>query len=513
MRVVFTYLLLGFLCPAFAQAPTWELKGGNTLNYKIDETRRINTDSDGESIYTYFFANMNEFHSNRYDIETLSLKGTLDYEQKGTKYRFNSTISIGTKVIAVFHAWDKPNKQYLFEFRQVNGDQIDTEIAFTFSAPIKKPMLATTMTIGLINSPNDQFHLAYTTDHSYLIEEKAKGEVLFTGLLINNEGSQVTRTAKMEQASATMKLLGTGVDDDGSFFLLYKAFDDKVKNKDGGEINFDIYLYTVSADGKTQSIKIPANGHYLKDYPTAILRNGKVAISGFFVTGDDNYREAVINGVFSIQVDVASNTIAHQAFNKWNVTLLKEAGFDDTYLKKGFLKSFEFSDIIPAKKGGFYYLGERLDYNQVMVGGVKQFKTENNDLVVGYCDGNGQHQWVQRIKKVQKSATISTPNVFSAHGFESGGNLHIIYNDNSQNVAGTYGKSTVAYKSGVNMSTNIRVASFDTNTGAVSYSNLTNGTNYAAMINSITPLPGNKLLIPLTATNNKTLKLTTLQLE
>jgi hypothetical protein len=206
---------------------------------------------------------------------------------------------------------------------------------------------------------------------------------------------------------------------------------------------------------KATTIELSLGENFVTDLAATSLDNGDYICAGMY---SKNGSEA--NGSFYALMDGATGTLKTKSLKEFSVEFLTQ-GLSDRRKKKveerlkkdketGILTSYDIHDIIRRLDGGCVLIAEQywLETTQYYDSSTKMWRTSyihhNEDIIVINIDPKGNIEWAKKIAKWQ--ITGGGALVFFSYAVQVvGDKIHIIYNDDKDNVDAVKDKDLDAY--------------------------------------------------------------------
>jgi len=246
--------------------------------------------------------------------------------------------------------------------------------------------------------------------------------------------------------------------DDGSVYLTGKLYNEKVKNKVRGQVNYKYMILSYKNNGEDfKEYEMSLGDKFITDVKIAVLNNGDIACAGFY-SDRGTYS---MKGSCYLRIDGSTGSILHTSTNEFGIDFLtqnlterqeKKVKKKEAKGKNIELFDYDLDNLIIRDDGGVVLIGEQYFVRVVTTttttanGGTTtrtDYHYYYNDIVVVNINPDGDIEWTQKIAKRQHS--VNDGGYFSSYALMVyKDKLYFFFNDNPRNLSYT-GSGKVYY--------------------------------------------------------------------
>ncbi len=233
------------------------------------------------------------------------------------------------------------------------------------------------------------------------------------------------------------------VDDDGNFYVLGKLFNEKVKNRVKGHVNFMYHLIAFADHGTSKiDYEIKLADNYITDITIDKNDNDDIVCAGFY----SKKGMASIDGSFFLTLDPISKSIKASNQKEFDIEFMteymtegqekrakkrEEKGKDDE------MYEYDLHSLVKRSDGGVMLVGEQfvIRVESYRCGNSTCYRTRYyyNDIIVVNIDPAGKIEWAKKIPKRQMS--VNDGGFYSSYAMAVTENkIAFIYNDHRDNL-------------------------------------------------------------------------------
>ncbi len=235
--------------------------------------------------------------------------------------------------------------------------------------------------------------------------------------------------------------------DEGTVSILGKKFNEKLKEKKNGKVNytFEAFVYTKENNGQQKTISLNATT-YMTDVRLFSSKTNALNIIGFY---GETAQQDVAKGVFTMTLDKEMN---NTGIDQKPFTAEFLATFSRKSKRKKEIYQFDIKTVTESEDGNIKVVAEQsftlVERNQGANGSSYTITTDYDmDMMVLGLDKNLKiSNKMQKISKEQETVASMqsfysmTPNIHSYVAYKNGNDLYLLYNDNIKNKDFIYSK-------------------------------------------------------------------------
>ena len=404
--IVFVMLTLA----SFAQKIPFQIKKSEVFKDEYKNSSIVLAENDGNDgviiVRSYLggaFSDGFGYYFEHYD-SNLKLIKEFEYELKYSKaVKQSSVLGLildGQNINIIDFIYEKDQKAYIcssmtsnindFNFKQkelfrINSEQIK-QFGFFSTAGFDGDSGANM----IVNEDKTAF--AITVD---IKDKETETHKLY--LFDKNLDKKIDHTFKRNIKDKKFRYENIEISNDGSLFLLGKAYtEDKKKKKEGGKYQFELVRVTSDSE-KIQTFD--TNEHFAASLKV-ILNEGKLSCIGFYSDRNDNR----FKGISYFLLDPTTLEIQKSKFNTFTEQFMIDKYGKD---KDKELKNLSFRKIITSANGDILFNAEEFyitsHYVGTQYGGYWRYVYHYDDIVSARLNSSGEIVWARNINKRQST--------------------------------------------------------------------------------------------------------------
>lgn len=241
------------------------------------------------------------------------------------------------------------------------------------------------------------------------------------------------------------------IGDDGSVYLTGKLYNEKVKEKVRGQVNYKYVILSYKNNGEDfKEYEMDIEDKFITDVKIAALTNGDIACAGFY-SDKGSYS---MKGSCYLRIDGATGNILHTSTSEFGIDFLtqnltekqeKKVKKKEAKGKSVELFNYDLDNLIIRSDGGVVLVGEQYYVRVVTTtttsanGGTTtrtDYHYYYNDIVVVNISPAGDIEWTQKIAKRQHS--VNDGGYYSSYALMVyKDKLYFFFNDSPRNLSYT----------------------------------------------------------------------------
>ncbi|MEM9895529.1 MAG: hypothetical protein AAF789_04105 [Bacteroidota bacterium] len=301
---------------------------------------------------------------------------------------------------------------------------------------------------GVYGSTSVDIRITFSSDSShfaivYAIPGKRKDRESLGVKVLNRSLEEVwSKEFELPYTNKLLDLSTYRISNDGKLYMLGKRYFDKRRNKLAGAVNYDYLVLSMDRSGLLDSVKIAAEGRFLKDMQFDISDTNELICAGFY----SEKASTSVGGAYYLKVDGETEEVLKGSFQEFEEGFLLQNMSENKAkrIKKKIDKGkevelpfFYIDDFLIDEDGSIKIIAEQRHiytitiYTQYGVTSTTHF--DYDDIMLLEIDPNGEFSSTVRIAKRQH--TVNDRAVFSSYSSAvNNENTYFIFNDNAQNV-------------------------------------------------------------------------------
>ncbi len=400
-----------------------------------------------ENTYFVMMRESNKYFIQRYSLnENLKMSKEIDVKAMIGKDEIGYTFSYMSKnVIHVFYTVYAKKEELQYIFLQSYDENLEPKGTLRMLTTIGGRSRREAGKFRLLKSPTEN-KICLIGEDDFKDKDPQKFAInVYDALTMEKEWNKKVTLPYTDKLFIPSNF---NITDEGTVSILGKKFNEKLKEKKNGKVNytFEAFVYTKENNGQQKTISLNATT-YMTDVRIFASKTNALNIVGFY--GETALAD-VAKGVFTMSLDKEMN---NTGVDQKPFTAEFLATFSGKSKRKKEIYQFDIKTVMESEDGNIKVVAEQsfsiTQYYQRGNGSSYTITTDYDaDIMVFNLDKNLKiNSKMQKISKDQETVattgsiySINQPNIHSYVTYKTGNDLYLLYNDNIKNKDFIYSK-------------------------------------------------------------------------